>query len=283
MIGILSGILSALVWGSGDFVGGLAVRHGLRGRSTESPFSVVMIASLSGALIMLAAGVLRGEAAPALSDVLWSCGAGISGALGVAALYKGLAQGSVALVAPTSGVVGAALPVLAGSILEGMPGGLQLAGMLLGLGGIWIVSRPAGGEGEFTRTDILHGTLAGTGFGGFFILIAQVEGESLFLPLVLVKVTALVFSALVLILQRQPSPHLIGNPLALLAGVLDSGGNLFYLLATSYTTLSIAAVLSSMYPVATVILALTILRQRVARLQSVGILLCILAVALISI
>jgi drug/metabolite transporter (DMT)-like permease len=179
-------------------------------------------------------------------------------------------------------VVGAALPVIAGLILEGLPGGLQLAGMFIGLGGIWIVSRPAGGESELTRTDILHGTLAGIGFGGFFILIAQVEGDSLFLPLVIVKVTALVFSIIILAIQGQRLPRLSGNPPALLAGVLDSGGNLFYLLATGYTTLSIAAVLSSMYPVATIILAVTILRQRIARLQSVGILLCILAVALIS-
>ncbi len=282
LFGVLSALLSALVWGSGDFVGGLAIRRGMQERSAESPFSVVLIASLSGALIMLAAGVLRGEGLLTLADILWSCAAGVSGALGIAVLYTGLAQGSAALVAPTAGVVGAVLPVIAGSFLEGLPGSLQLAGMLLGLGGIWIVSQPASGGSEFTRTDILHGALAGAGFGGFFILIAQVEGEALFLPLVIVKVTALMFSALILRLQGQGLPRLSGNPPALLAGVLDSGGNLFYLLATNYTTLSIAAVLSSMYPVATIILAVALLQQRVASMQWVGILLCILAVALIS-
>ncbi len=282
LLGILSALLSALVWGSGDFVGGLAIRRGMRERSAESPFSVVLIASLSGALIMLVAGVLRGEGLLTLSDILWSCAAGISGALGIAVLYTGLAQGSAALVAPTAGVVGAVLPVIAGSFLEGLPGSLQLAGMLLGLGGIWIVSQPASGGSDFTRTDILHGALAGAGFGGFFILIAQVEGEALFLPLVIVKVTALMFSALILRLRGQGMPRLSGNPPALLAGVLDSGGNLFYLLATNYTTLSIAAVLSSMYPVATIILAVALLQQRVASMQWVGILLCIMAVALIS-
>lgn len=282
LFGILSALLSALVWGSGDFVGGLAIRRGMRERSAESPFSVVLIASLSGALIMLAAGVLRGEGLLTLSDTLWSCAAGISGALGIAVLYTGLAQGSAALVAPTAGVVGAVLPVIAGSFLEGLPGSLQLAGMLLGLGGIWIVSQPASGGSDLTRTDILHGALAGAGFGGFFILIAQVEGKALFFPLVIVKVTALMFSTLILRLQGQSMPRLSGNPPALLAGLLDSGGNLFYLLATNYTTLSIAAVLSSMYPVATIVLAVALLQQRVAGMQWVGILLCILAVALIS-
>lgn len=282
LIGLLSSLLSAVVWGSGDFVGGLAIQRSAGRRAFESPFAVVMLASASGGLLMLAGGMLRGEALPSPSGVIWSCGAGISGALGVAALYTGLAKGSAALVAPTSGVVGAALPVIVASFLEGLPGDLQLAGILLGLTGIWIVSRPYGEKSELSRRGLFHGMLAGLGFGGFFVLIAQVEGGSLFLPLAFVKLTALIGSALILFLGGYPMPRLNANPLALLAGTLDSGGNLFYLLATDYTTLSVAAVLSSMYPLATILLAVMILRQRVYRVQGLGIMLCILAVALIS-
>lgn len=280
-IGVLSAILSALVWGSGDFVGGLAVQRSMQACSSASPFPVVLLASVSGAFLMWITGLLRGETMLTFSGILWSCGAGIFSALGIAALYKGLAKGSAALVAPTSGVIGAALPVIVGSFLEGLPGRLQLVGILIGLVGIWIVSRPSE-RGDFEGMSLIHGATAGLGFGGFFVLIAQVGEGWIFLPLVVVKITALIFSGIILLLQGDPLPRLSSNPPALLAGILDAGGNVFYLLATNYTTLSVAALLSSMYPVSTILLAITILRQRINRVQGLGIIFCILAVALIS-
>jgi drug/metabolite transporter (DMT)-like permease len=126
------------------------------------------------------------------------------------------------------------------------------------------------------------GLLAGLGFGGFFILIAQVDEGALFTPLVFVKLAALIFGVVVLLIQRKGLPSLSGNPLALLSGVLDTGGNLFFLVAARATSLAVAAVLASMYPAVTVALSVVILHEPVNWRQGLGVALCVGAVALIS-
>jgi drug/metabolite transporter (DMT)-like permease len=130
---------------------------------------------------------------------------------------------------------------------------------------------------------LILAVLAGIGFGGFFVCIAQVEAGSLFAPLAVAKLAALAFGVVILILQRRPIPSPTGNPLALLAGVFDAGGNLFYLIAVHYIALAVAAVLSSMYPAATVILAMIVLRERVQGWQALGVILCLAAVILVTI
>ena len=97
--------------------------------------------------------------------------------------------------------------------------------------------------------------LAGVGFGGFFILLGQVEPGKVFTPLLIARVVALCVALLMLLIYRMSLPRLTSNPMALLAGVLDVGGNVFYLLAKQFVRLDVAAVLASLYPVTTVILA----------------------------
>jgi drug/metabolite transporter (DMT)-like permease len=113
-------------------------------------------------------------------------------------------------------------------------------------------------------------------------LIAQVDEAALFSPLVFVKLAALIFGVIVLQIQRKGLPSLSENPLALLSGVLDTGGNLFFLMAARATSLAVAAVLASMYPAVTVALSVVILHQPVNRRQGLGVILCVGAVALIS-
>jgi drug/metabolite transporter (DMT)-like permease len=148
--------------------------------------------------------------------------------------------------------------------------------------GIWLVSRVPAGERAAGRSGLVLGLFAGAGFGAFFILIAQVEDDVLFTPLVFAKLAGLIFGLAVLMLQHQRFPSLRRNPLGLLSGVLDAGGNLFFLLATQATTLAVAAVLASMYPAATVGLSALVLHERIRRVQAAGVLLCLAAVAMIS-
>lgn len=274
-IGVISGLTSAVVWGTGDFVGGLAARR-------TSQFGVVALVALTGLGIMIPAAFLAGEPFPSGATIAWSLAAGFLGAAGVAALYQGLSTGAAALVAPTSAVVAAALPVIAGSFLEGMPPSSDLAGIVSGLVGIWLVSRVPAGQGAAGRSGLFLGLIAGAGFGAFFILIAQVEDDVLFTPLVFTKLAGLIFGLAVLMLQRQRFPSLRRNPLGLLSGVLDAGGNLFFLMATQATTLAVAAVLASMYPAVTVGLSALVLHERIRRVQVAGVLLCLVAVAMIS-
>jgi drug/metabolite transporter (DMT)-like permease len=275
LVGVLSGLASALAWGSGDFVGGQAAR-----RITQ--FQVVALAAVSGLAVFVPAAVLRREPIPNPQSFLWALAAGVSGAFGVAALYAGLAGGSAAVVAPTATVVGAGLPVILSALLTGLPGRAEGAGILLGLVGIWLVTRPSGPIQAVERTTFLLALAAGAGFGGFFILIAQVETGLLFIPLAVAKVAALVLCALVLRARGQPLPSGRRNPQALLAGVLDGGGNLFYLIAAQQSGMAVAPVLSSMAPAVTVLLSVRILHEPLRRAQALGVVVCLAAVGLIS-
>jgi len=275
LIGLLLALASALVWGSGDFVGGLAT-------SRRTPIQVLALASLAGVPLLLLLAFLANERIPPLPDILWAMAGGISGAVGVAALYRGLSTGSAAIVAPTAGVVSAAIPVIVGSLLQGLPPGTRLAGIFAGLVGIGLVSKPADTRVESVRSSLALSVLAGAGFGGFFVFIAQLKGGLLFAPLVIAKLAALTFACLILVIRREPLPSPASQPIALLAGALDAGGNFFYLFAVQHVRLDVAAVLSSMYPATTVILSAVLRRERIRSLQVMGVGLCLSGVALIA-
>lgn len=277
VFGILLALTSAAVWGSGDFSGGLATR-----RDEGGTLPVLALSALSGIGILVLGAAWRGEHAPSWPSALWAAAAGLSGAIGIAALYRALAMGQAAHVAPTAAVVGVAVPVLIGAFTEGWPGALRLVGFAVAALGIWLVSTSARGEGQAARSAFSLALLAGLGFGGFFVLIGQVERGAVFTPLIIARSMTLGLALILLRARRLPLPALGGNPIALLAGLLDAGGNIFYVLARQYTRLDIAAVLSSLYPVSTVVLASLILKQRVSRLQWAGAALCLAAVALIS-
>ena len=264
-----------MTWGGGDFVGGLAARR-------ISHFQVVALAALSGLAVFVPIGILRGESLPSTSSALWALAAGLSGAVGVAALYAGLARGSAAVIAPTATVIGASLPVILSALTSGLPRVNQGAGMLLGLAGIWLVTRPTGPAAPLRRTTLLQAVTAGLGFGGYFILIAQIDPGPVFLPLSVGKLAALLFSSVVLMTGGRALPTPRSSPLALLAGVLDGFGNLFYLLAAQQSGIAVGAVLSSMAPAATVLLSVRVLHEPLRRAQALGVVSCVAAVVLIS-
>jgi drug/metabolite transporter (DMT)-like permease len=233
-------------------------------------------------LIFFPLAILLEEPVPSPASLAWSAAAGLSGAIGIAAFYRALSTGAAAMVAPTAGVIGAALPVLVATILDGIPSTLHAVGIAAGLAGIWLVSKPTDGSARASAAEFRLALLAGLGFGGFFVFIAQLEAGLVFAPLVVAKLAALGFGTIVMLARGLPFPRPAANPLALLTGVLDAGGNLFYLLAQQYTTLAIAAVLSSMYPVMTIYLSRMLLQERVVRRQVAGIALCLAAVVAIA-
>jgi drug/metabolite transporter (DMT)-like permease len=275
LLGISSALLSALIWGSGDFSGGLAARK-------LSPFQVLVLTSGIGILLLIILGLAWGEALPAWRDILWAVLAGFAGAFGIAALYRALSLGCAASAAPTSAVITAIVPVLFTALTVGLPGWEKLLGFGLALLGIYLVARsPAEGTDD-SRKGILLALLAGLGFGTFFVLIAQVSPGRLFFPLVASRSASLSVALVMVLLGRQGLPDPKRNLLALFSGILDTGGNVFYLLATHYTRLDIAAVLSSLYPAATVLLSILILKERVSGWQWLGVASCLAAVALIA-
>lgn len=274
VLGVLFALTSALVWGSGDFSGGLATRRG-------NQFHVLMVSTFSGILLLLLCAAAWGESLPGPRSTMWAALSGVAGALGLASLYRGLALGYAASVAPVAAVVSAALPVLFSVATEGVPAPARLAGLALALLGIWLVSATAGDASQGAG-GIGLALLAGLGFGGFFILLGQVEPGMLFSPLVVARGVSFSVALLLLWGRRLPLPSLPRNPIAIVAGMLDAGGNVFYLLARQHTRLDVAAVLSSLYPVTTVLLAALVLKERVSPLQWLGAAVCLGAVVLIA-
>ena len=274
-IGLGLGLASAIVWGTGDFAGGIATRR-------ARPFQVVALVSLVGFIALLIASVLSGASMPAASDWGWAIGAGVAGAIGVTALYRGLAMGAAAIVAPTVAVVGAAVPVAVGMLLQGFPSLGQAAGFLCGGLGIWLVSSSPGMQrGERQRS---LGLAIGSGVcvGGFLVLIAQVNDPNVFAPLAIAKATGTLVAVLALLSMRVSLPSPFAHPMAILAGVLDAGGNVLFVLASRFTRLDVAAVLSAMAPAMTVVLSAAILDEVVSRRQVVGVGLCLAAIGLLA-
>ena len=274
-LGVILSLISAAFWGSGDFSGGQAARK-------SHQYQVLMLAAISGMVVLFVCDLLWGEGLPNRTNILWGGLAGAAGALGMAALYRALSMGNTASVAPTSAIVCAALPVLVGVFTAGLPKPTQMVGFALAFLGIWLLSKsPAAGEKAFKEGMVLA-FLSGIGFGGFFVFIAQVGKGQVFSPIFIARSVTFAIALIMLRLRRIPIPGLTSNPIALLAGLLDTGGNVFYLLATKFTRLDVAAVLSSLYPAATVFLATVLLKEKVSRFQWVGVSLCLVAVMLIT-
>jgi drug/metabolite transporter (DMT)-like permease len=268
------GLASAASWGAGDFSGGLAARR-------WSVFAVTVAARCAGVSLLLA--LAAGLREPGLSGagLGWAGAAGVMGSIGLAALYRALAVGQMGVVAPVSGVLSAGLPVLFTVLVRGLPTAAQMTGFGLAMASVWMLSRPqgpAGGPGGFGLA-----VLSGVGFGGFLVLIAQASQSTWLWPLAVANMTSLATLLLLALATRQmerPSPGSL--PFALLAGVLDVAGNACFLLAAQLGRLDTAAVLSSLYPASTVVLAWAVLRERVSPLQAAGIVVALAAIALIA-
>ena len=273
--GVIFALLSAVLYGAGDFGGGFASRR-------HHVAQVLLLASLASVLLLGILSLLLGETFPPVADLLWAGAAGIAGALGLAAMYRALAGGNVALVAPTAGVIGAGLPVIWGAFIEGLPSPLQLLGFLAAVIGIWFVTRVESETGTGKpRQGLVLAVLAGIAFGAFFILIAQLDSSAVLLPMVVAKMAAACVALLLIALGGLTLPKVRRNPYALLAGALDGGANALYLIARQHTRLDVAVVLTSLYPAVTVLLACVLLNEKISGSQWIGVALCMTAIALI--
>jgi drug/metabolite transporter (DMT)-like permease len=274
----LLGLGSAVSWGAGDFSGGLAARR--------SPLlGVLLIAQLTGATLFALLALLTVEGAPTAAALGWAMTAGALGAGGLAALYRGLAVGRMAVVAPISAVLSAAIPVAWGALWDGVPAATQLGGFALALLGIWLVAGAGGGaEATPRHAGLGLALLAGACFGGFLIAMNLGARGGTFWPLTAARATAFLLLLAAGLARRRPwRPTARALPLVLLAGALDAGGNALFVLASQAGRLDVAAVLASMYPASTVLLAAALLRERIGRAQAVGIGVALLAIALITV
>jgi drug/metabolite transporter (DMT)-like permease len=270
------GLRSAVTWGAGDFGGGLLSRR-------APLFGVIAVTQVTGLAAALAIALARGERIPEGTDVGWSLAAGVSGVIGMSALYRGLAVGRMGVVAPTTGVIGASVPVVVGFALEGVPRPVAVAGIVTALLAVVLVTRSPGHAGD-RPSGFAWALLAGSSIGLFNISIGELSSAGAFAPLVLIRLVQAVLVVLVVVAWRQPW-RLDAWTLrrVLVVGLLDTAGNASFIVAAQTGALAIAAVLSSLYPVVTVVLAVALLHERITRRHVAGIALTAVAIALISV
>jgi drug/metabolite transporter (DMT)-like permease len=226
--------------------------------------------------------LVRGEPLPSQPDAAWAMGAGLAGVIGITALYRGLAVGRMGVVAPTTGVLAALVPVVFSFAVEGLPPDPVILGIVAALVAVVLVTR-AGQRTDGGPSGVGFALLAGGSIGCFNVMIGQLSGETAFGPLAILRgVQAVVLGALILS-WRQPwrLPRDAARPVVSV-GLLDMAGNAAFILAAQAGALAIAAVLSSLYPVVTVILAISLLRERLALGHVAGIALTVVAIVLIG-
>ena len=271
---IVFGLTSAACWGAGDFCGGLATK------STQV-YRVIISSQLISLVLLVGLAIATQEPLLPFDQLLLAGVAGVVGAIGMIALYRALAVGQMGVAAPVSAVVAAGVPVIVGSLIEGPPGASQLIGFGLAFVAVWFISRT--GRSAIHRHDLGLPIIAGLGFGTFYVLIGSVGQAAVWWPLVAARVGSLTALLLVTLVNRQP--RLVERQsllLILLIGVFEVGGNACYILARQAGRLDVAAVLASLYPAVTVWLAWFLLKERMYRLQSIGVLAALAAIVLIT-
>ena len=262
------------MWGAGDFGGGIAARR-------SNVFGVVLVAHLAGAALMSALAWLAHDPALTWKAFWWCIAAGISNGIAIVCLYRALAVGKMGLTAPVAAVLTAVLPVLAGIRSQGLPSVFQMAGFALAFVAIWLIAKPEGAAGRPQGLGLA--ILAGIGFSGFLLMIRLANTPAIFWPVAAVRISSVTLVCAVIIFQRSAwLPRQNSFWIAALAGCFDALGSTFFLLGAQLGRLDVAAVLASLYPASTVLLARFLLREHLTRLQQAGMLAALIAVPLIA-
>jgi drug/metabolite transporter (DMT)-like permease len=275
VIAVVLALLGAVSYGVSDFIGGLASRR-------TSVWPVAILSCIGGLLGAVVLAALAGGH-PDRTDLWWGALAGVGGGAGTAFLYRGLASGRMGVTAPVSGVGATVIPVLIGVLGGERPSALVWLGMVAALPGIWLVSREEPTSESPGGSGLIEGMLAGVGFGVLFAALGQVPSGSGYWPLAVAELVAvLTVVAACLVLRGDPRPRAGEQWWGLVSGILAACAGLCFLLARHRGLLSVSAVLVSLYPAFTVLLASLVLRERVHRVQGWGLALCGAAVVLVA-
>ena len=269
--------LCATTYGVADYCGGRA------SRSVAS--TVVALLGQATSLVLVVTGVaLIGTPIASTHDLWWGAAGGAAGALALIAFYRALSRGAMTVVAPTTAVVSAVLPVIVGFALGERPSTTALVGIVAACLAVALVSGAIGTRHQDTRfSTVVLAVGAGVGFGFIFIAFARTADDSGMWPLVAARAASLPILAIIVAATRPARGGLRSVIVLVLAsGVLDMGANLFYLEASHRGLLSVVAVISSMYPVSTVFLAFGLDHERVSKTQAAGLACAVTALALVS-
>ncbi len=275
---ILLALGSALVYGVGDYFGGRASR-------SQPSIAVAAVGQIVSMALVVTAVLVMGTAAPDATTWWWSAGGGIVGALGIAGLYHAFAHGEVSVVAPTSAVVGAALPAVVGLSLGERPTVLALVGIVIAITAIALVSGAIGQHNHNTPPRIVALAVAvGACFGLLFVAFDRTDPDSGMWPLLIARFASvpmlLIVGAVARVRPVRDRPSL---QLSVVSGVFDMGANVLYLLAVRGGMLAVVSAVASLYPATTVALAFGLDKERVTGWQGIGLVAAAAALVLVSV
>jgi drug/metabolite transporter (DMT)-like permease len=269
-------LAASLSWGVADFVAGL--------RSRRLPLLFVLLVVQSAGLLTIGLVVAaRGEGPPPREAVGYAAVAGLAGAVGLAALYRGLAIGSMSIVAPIT-ATGAVVPVAVGLATGDELSAAQGAGVALALGGVMLAAWEQGDSG---RARVAAGAgiavVAALAFGVLLVALdAAADADALWATLVMRATSWSIWVVGFAALRPIPARALVDVPALALVGVLDTGANALFSVASTRGQLSVVSVLAQLYPIATVFLARIVLGERISRSQQAGVAAAFVGVALIT-
>ena len=267
---------AAWVYGLGDFCGGRASRR-------LDSISVTLYGQLFGLILLGVALLGFGDPIAPLVDGGWGALAGASGLVGLGLLYYCLANGAMTVVGPLTAVVSAVLPVIVGFALGERPSGLATVGIVAALVGIVLVTGAIGTPHVPTAPRIVVLTvLGGVGFGLLYVLLDQTSDESGMWPLAAARAVSIGIATVIVLGRRRRGPVGRIGLFAVLAGVFDMGANVLFVLATREGLLSLVSVITALYPVSTILLAVRFDGERLSRSQVVGLVGAGVAVALVA-
>jgi drug/metabolite transporter (DMT)-like permease len=279
MLSILYGLGSAVSWGTGDFAGGFNSRR-------IGSYRASFYGELAGLVLLLAGVAVFGEAIPAGWTLAWGAAAGAFGGLGMMILYRSLSEGKMSIAGPISALMATLLPVIAAAFTEGLTGIAKYIGFTLALLAIWLVSRHEDSPKEWHLhlADLRLPLLAGACFGAYFILMNRGSQEATLWPIIAGRAAGTLLVFFFAAARGQIGfPAARAWPLVALNAVGDVGGNIFFVLAGQAGRLDVASVVSSLYPGMTVLLAATILHERLTRSQWIGVALALAAIVLMTV
>jgi drug/metabolite transporter (DMT)-like permease len=276
LLSIFYGIASAATWGAGDFLGGLASKR-------TSPYRVLFLGQLAGLIPFFFLALLTNEIIPPAVDVLWSALASLLGLAGLVFLYRALSGGQMTIAAPVSALFSALIPVVFAIFTAGLPSITTLIGFILAFLAVWLISQADGMNLRFSLSDLRLPLTSGLFFGLYFIVLHRATLHTFYWPLAISRLVGVLALGLVAFLSRQPAMPPRGLwGIVILSGILDIAGNGFYALAARTGRLDVAAVLGALYPASTVLLAWLILKEKISRIQTIGILCAFAAIVLFT-
>jgi drug/metabolite transporter (DMT)-like permease len=289
----LIALASAASWGGGDFSGGMGAKAS--GGSVAGAIRFVIVSHVISLVVLV--GILVGQRAgmPHGVAVLWAVVGGVTGALGLVAFYIALSRGGMGVSAAVSGLLAAAIPALVSSMMEGAPGAMRLAGFVLAGGAIWLIAAGESPEKDFPERKGTAGStmglavFAGVAFGIYFVALKLSNPLGLVMPMTIARVSSVVLCSVVLAGLALTGKKGTGGT-SWLAGwgwacgvaLLDTGGNVLFLVASRMGRLDVASVLASLYPAGTILLAAWYLYERPTRRQGLGMVAALGAVAMIT-